>query len=375
MAVQLHTVALNALFLAPGRSGGPETYLRGLVPALACARPDVRLILATTRSGAHALQAEGWGAFCELRALPCEEGQRLHRARAEQQLLPRVARAERWPLLHSLASVAPVRPRTRAVVTLHDVTFFSRRTFGPVTTAGMRVVVRRATRGADALIAVSAAARDEACAVLGLDPARFVVAPHGAGRSEPAEPADPTAVRSRYRLDGARVILCVAAKRPHKNQEILLRGAHWLPDDARLVLAGAPEAYDGELRHLAAELAVEDRVRFVDYVSDAELEALWEIAEVAVFPTLAEGFGLPLLEAMRHGVPVVCSDLPVLREVAGEAARFFDPYDATGVAAEIRGAMGDAELAAAGRARAAGFSWEVSAQRTIEAYERALAAE
>lgn len=158
MAVTLDTVALNALSLDPGRSGGPETYLRGLVPALARARPDVRVILATTRSGARALRAEGWGALCERRALPCDEGQRVHRARAEQQLLPRLARGERWPLLHSLVSVAPVRPHARAVVTLHDVTFFSRRTFRRVTTAEMRVIVRRAARGADALIVVSAAA-------------------------------------------------------------------------------------------------------------------------------------------------------------------------------------------------------------------------
>jgi glycosyltransferase involved in cell wall biosynthesis len=370
---RVRTVALNALFLEPGRSAGPETYLRGLVPALARSHPEVRFVLTTTGVGARALAAEGWGELVALRALPCEEGERARRARCEQQLLPALAAREGWSLIHSLASVAPVRPRTRAVITLHDVTFFERRTFGLVTTLGMRAIVRRAVRAADALIAVSAAARDEACAVLGLDPARFVVAPHGAERAGVASSVPEAQVRARYRLAGDRVALCVAAKRPHKNQELLLRAAPLLGDDVVVVLAGPEESYDRDLRELADELGVGSRVRFAGYVPDADLEALWRMASVAAFPTLAEGFGLPVLEAMAHGVSVACSDLAVLREVAADSALYFDPRDPAAAAAAIRAAMDDPALGRRGRERAAGFTWESAAERTFEAYERALA--
>ena len=155
-------LVLNALFLDPGGSGGPETYLRGLAPALHQARPGTRLTVATTRSGARALRADGWEEWAAVRAFPCEEGQRFHRQTCEQVLLPVLARRWGADLIHSLANVAPIRtPGTPHVITLHDVTFFKLNTFNAVTTFGMRQVVARAARHADRLITGTAAARDE----------------------------------------------------------------------------------------------------------------------------------------------------------------------------------------------------------------------
>src|SRR5918992_5785338 len=242
---------LNALFLDPAASGGPETYMRGLVPALARERPGARLTVVTTRSGAGALRRDGWGEWADVRELPCEDGQRLRRTWAEQVVLPRLARRLKADVLHSLASVAPIRPGLPAAITLHDVTFLLRRTFGRVTTAGMRAVVTRAARRADSLLTGSFAARDEVCAVLGLDPQRFLVVPHGAGRPPDVEPLPEAELRSRHGLGEARVVLCVAAKRPHKNQEVLLRALPELPDRTVLVLAGHAEPYERELRTLA----------------------------------------------------------------------------------------------------------------------------
>src|ERR671915_2599539 len=107
---------LNALFLDPAASGGPETYMRGLVPALARERPGARLTVVTTRSGAAALRRDGWGEWVEVRELPCEDGQRLRRTWAEQVLLPRLARRLRADVLHSLVNVAPIRARVAAAV-------------------------------------------------------------------------------------------------------------------------------------------------------------------------------------------------------------------------------------------------------------------
>ena len=366
-------VLLNALFLAPGASGGPETYLRGLLGGLARTHPDLKLTIATTRSGADALRSDGSEQYAEVLALPCEDGQRLRRQWAEQELLPRAAARCGAELVHSLASIAPLRPRMPAVVTLHDVTFMLRPTFGRVTTWGMSKLVTSAAERADGLIAVSAAARDEICAVLGVDPSRITVIHHGhePTRQTDAEPVEQ--VRARYRLGDSRVVLCVAAKRPHKNQALLIRALPLLPADVVLVLAGHAEPYEHELRQLAGELGVEERVRFLDYVSDAELGALWSLAACAAFPTLGEGFGIPVLEALAHGVAVAASDLPVLREVGGEVPHWLDPHDPASAARAIEAALGDTDAARTGPERAAGFTWDAAAQATCEVYERVLA--
>jgi glycosyltransferase involved in cell wall biosynthesis len=199
---------------------------------------------------------------------------------------------------------------------------------------------------------------------------------HGADGRAPAAAAAAADVRARLGLsEDARVVLSVGAKRPHKNQELLVRALPRLGDDAVLVLAGHPEPYDAQLRALADELGVAGRVRFAGYVADEDLEALWAMAACAAFPTRAEGFGLPLVEAMRRGVPVAASDLAVLREVGGEVPRFFDPDRPEEAAAAIAAAMRDGDArAAAARARAARFTWDASAAGTWRAYERARAA-
>lgn len=366
-------VALNALFLAPGVSGGPETYLRGLAPALASEFPELRLTVVTTRSGAAFLRELGFADFAEVRAVAVEDGQRVRRALAEQLLLPRIARGTGAQLIHSLASTAPLYPRLPAVITLHDLTFMRTRTFGVVTTFGMRHVIVGAARRADVLLVGTAAARDEICETVPLDPARFIVVHHGRGRSASPHPASEDELRSRYRLERARVVLCVGAKRPHKNQEVLIRAATQLDSNVVLMLVGHAEPYETRLRAIAAELGIADRIRFVEPVADGELEGIWRVADCFAFPTLGEGFGLPLLEAMEHRLSVACSDLPVLREVGGELPFFFDPHSPDDAARAIRLALGDTARAAHGPAHAAQFSWSNSARGTYAGYERALA--
>jgi glycosyltransferase involved in cell wall biosynthesis len=373
VATPIRNVGINALFLDPGRSGGTETYMRELVAALVDEAPRTRFTIVTTRRGAAALVEEGWRERAEVVALPADEGERLRRQVAEQEMLPRLARRKRFDVLHSLASVAPIRAGVPSVITLHDTTFFTHKTFNAVTTFGMRFVVSRAARHADVLLTGAAAARDEICDVLDLDPRRFLVVPHGLGRQRSLAPSDAAGVRERLALDGDRLIVCVAAKRPHKNQEVLVRAAPLLGPRTDVVLAGHPEPYDAELRRIAVEAGA-DRVRFPDYVSDADLEALWGLADCAVFPTLAEGFGLPVAEAMARGVPVACSDIPVLHEVGADVPCYFDPHDPAALAAASERAMAEAATRIpAGRERAAGFSWREAARGTLAGYERAVA--
>jgi glycosyltransferase involved in cell wall biosynthesis len=366
-------VLLNALYLAPGISGGPETYLRGLAPALAREFPGLRITVATTRSGAQALRSDGWEEFATIRALPCEDGQRGRRQWAEQVLLPRLARASGAEIVHSLANLAPVYPGALAVVTLHDVTFMVTPTFGRITTLGMSTLVKVVARRADGLITGTAAARDQTCAVLDIDPARFSVVHHGHEPTRVAQPTSEQEIRRRYGLREGRVVLCVAAKRPHKNQQLLIRAAQALDPDIAIVLAGHAEPYELELRALAQSLGLQERVRFVGYVSDSDLEGLWALADCGAFPTLGEGFGIPVLEAFARGVPVAVSDLPVLHEVGGVLPHYFDPHDPVDAARAIRAALADVDARRGGPAHAARFSWDAAARGTQEVYERVLA--
>jgi glycosyltransferase involved in cell wall biosynthesis len=116
-------------------------------------------------------------------------------------------------------------------------------------------------------------------------------------------------------------------------------------------------------------------VRLLGYVSDTDLEGLWRVASCAVSPSFVEGFGLPAVEAMRRNVPLACSDIPVHREVAADAATYFDPHDPASAATAVRHAL-DAtpQVLAAGVARARLFTWEQAAAATVDVYERVVRA-
>lgn len=368
-------IGLNALFYEPNRSAGTETYLRGLVPALATEFPTLRITLVTTRKGTAQLTAEGWREFCEIVQLPADEGQRVRRLVAEQVSFPRLGRRRHWQLLHSLASVAPLRPQLPSVITLHDVIFFHHRTLSPVTSFGMRQIVGRAARRAEVLIAITATAREEICTTLGISPERVLLVPNGPGQVPTVAPLARRELDARLGLPReARLVLCVAALRPHKNQELLVRALPELPSDVVLVLAGHREPYSDEVLRLAVTLGVDSRVRITGYVGSAELEGLWQAAACAAFPTRAEGFGLPVLEAMQRGVPVACSDIPVLREVGDKVPRYFDPDSPSSAAQTIAALLAEPGEKTPGEERASRFSWTETARGTYEAYARALSA-
>jgi glycosyltransferase involved in cell wall biosynthesis len=141
-------------------------------------------------------------------------------------------------------------------------------------------------------------------------------------------------------------------------------------------MPGYPTAHESELRARAAALGIAEDVRFPAWLSSAELEGLWAIARAFVFPSLYEGFGLPVLEAMARGVPVACSNASSLPEVAGDAALLFDPHDQAAIATAISRLLGDetlrARLQARGAARARQFTWERTARLTLESYARTL---
>ena len=165
----------------------------------------------------------------------------------------------------------------------------------------------------------------------------------------------------------------------HKNLTVLLRAVALLAPEERPVLVFAGFGTDaGALPGLVGELGLGDDVRLLGAVAPDDLEALYAQADVLVTATLYEGFGLPVLEAMARGVLVACSDLPVLREVAGDDAELLDPHDPASIAAAIRRLLsnraGLEHRIEAGRARAARYTWSAAATQTLRVFDEAAAA-
>jgi glycosyltransferase involved in cell wall biosynthesis len=367
-------VALNLSFLAPGEIGGMETYARELAAALA-ARDDVELVLLGNR-----LLGDDWPEV-ETVALPIDPRRRRDWILGDQVHAPRAAARLGPDLVHSLASTAPLPGRFARVTTIHDLNYrlVPESHFG-VRGLGMRVLVPLAARRSDRLLAVSESTREDLVRLLRVPRAKVDVAPHGVEVPRDVPPTPAPDLRERLGLDDRPVVLSPSAKRPHKNLGRLIRAVAAMPPERRpaLVVPGYRTPHEGELRELASELGVGDLVRMPPWLPANDLEGLYRLAACVVFPSLYEGFGLPVLEAMAREVPVACSDRSSLPEVAGDAALLFDPEDVDAIRSATERLLTDAELAArlraAGRERAATFTWVRAAALTVECYRRALAA-
>jgi glycosyltransferase involved in cell wall biosynthesis len=301
----------------------------------------------------------------------------------EQARLPGIAERLGIAVLHSTHHTLPLRPmRAKRVVTVHDVTFFRiPERYPPARRVYMQTMTRLSARVADAIIVPSNAVRDDVVRTLRVDPAKVTVVYEAAGeRYRPIAPGECAAVRSRYGVE-APYVLSVGSREPGKNRGSLIRAMRELRDvgvDRRLLIAGQPAwNYQGEER-LADELGMRDRVIFAGYVPDGDLPALYSACDAFAFPSLFEGFGVPVLEAMACGAPVVTSDVSATAEVAGSAAVLVDPHSVASIRDGLRRALSDdglrGDLVAFGRARAAQFSWRRAADETYAVYERVLRA-
>ena len=372
-------VGLNLIFLVPGETGGMEVAARELIPALIDAAPrDVRFTAFVNREAAAAKDGP-WGELLPAVTVPVNARSRVQWVRGEQTLLPRLAAREGVDLVHSLASTAPAWGRFRRVVTVHDLIYarFPEAHAG-IRDLGMRVLVPLAVRRSDRVIVDSHSTQRDLIELLKTSSERIDVAPLGLGAVKRCEPLGERELRQRLDLGERRVVLSLSAKRSHKNLLALIGGLARIPAERRplLVLPGYRTTYETELREAAKATGVEGDVRFLGWLSCEELEGLWQAADAFVYPSLYEGFGLPVLEAMARGVPVACSNASSLPEVAGDAALMFDPHDEGAIAASLERLLSDPveaeRLRGCGRERAERFTWERTAHATLESYARAM---
>jgi glycosyltransferase involved in cell wall biosynthesis len=373
-------VGLNLVYLVPGEIGGMETYARELIPRLVDERPDLELTAFINREAAAA--ADGpWGDLIPSVTIPVNSRNRVEWVMGEQRYLPRAAALHGVDLVHSLASTAPGWGPFRRVTTIHDLIYrvHPEGHLG-VRALGMRALVPLAARRSDRVIADSESTRRDVERYLGTPPDRIDVVPLGTGVSVAGPPTAEADLRERHDLGDRPVALTVAAQRPIKNHGPLIDAIGLIPPERRplLVIAGPSydDAYGAGLRERADAAGVGRDVRWLGWTDGADLEGLYALASVFAFPSLYEGFGLPVLEAMRRGVPVACSDRSSLPEVAGDAALLFDPESPRAIAAAIEEVLadpGEAELMrAAGRAQAERFTWSATARGTLRSYDRAV---
>lgn len=370
-------VGLNLIYLVPGETGGTETYAHELVAALVTHHPHLRITAFVNRESAGDHNSP-WPGLVRTVTVPVNARRRSEWVRGEQLLLPGLAARAGVDLVHSLANTTPLRGSQRRVVTIQDVIFkIYPETHTRARALALRVLVPLGARRAHRIIASSVSTRDDLVELFGVPPSKIDVVPLGLGARTVAPSAE-RGLRERLGLGTRSIVLTVSAKRPHKNLVRLLDALALIPSGRRplLVLPGYPTSHEAELRARAAAIGLAEDTQFLNWVTDEDMEGLYAIATCFVFPSLYEGFGLPVLEAMARGVPVATSARGSLAEVAGDAALLFDPEDPRSMAAAVERLLGDdakrAHLQQLGFAQAARFTWEETASATVATYRRSL---
>lgn len=300
-----------------------------------------------------------------------------------QACLPRSIARIKPDLCHFPNHLSPVvgLGATPYLLTIHDMSVYHCPQYHTQKTIAIhRAVMPGAARQARIIVTVSESARQDILHYLRVSPDRVRVVYEGVGPqfqpvTQPDEPR-PDEVRWRYSLP-ERYILTVSTLEPRKNHLRLMDAFRWLVQQERvphhLVIAGTHGWKDSGLRTWVEQHRLTDRIHFTGYVADADLPGLYRSAEVFAFPSLYEGFGLPVLEAMASGVPCLISTDPALGEIAGTGnALAVDPYSRQEIATGLYRLLSDPELSAClrtrGLARVAAFSWQACADETYRLY-------
>jgi glycosyltransferase involved in cell wall biosynthesis len=301
---------------------------------------------------------------------------------AEHVQLPAALWREKIDLVHFPHYVAPRLIPKPAVVTVHDLIqlFYPPEGRAHLARLYLRLMVGSALRRARRVITVSRTSRRDLINLLSADPARLVVVPNGVdhGLSHRPEKAALDSIKSHYGLRSP-LVLVVANDKPHKNLDLVLRAYHLAVRKHRipgqLVFVGGVDD-DSRLHVRADRLGLGERVRFLGRVPRAHLHALYHVAAVLLHVSLYEGFGLPVLEAMCAGLPVVTSNLGAMRELGEGAARLVNPLEVDEIAEAVERVLVDDALrrrmVEAGNRRAESLNWERTVEETVAVYRLAV---
>src|SRR5947209_4130442 len=367
-------IAIDAHSVGTGLAGN-ETYAANLVEALAAVDRENRYTIYVTRPAAFERFDGRWPNVRVQRTLPHTPLLRVPFTLSAE------LRRRRVDLLHVQYTAPPFAP-CPVVATIHDLSFehlpetFKRRSW-----MQLRLTVRRTARRAAHVIAPSEFTRRDLIETYKLDPARVSVIPLAAAEHfRPVEDAgEIERVRRLYGIAGE-YVLAVGSIQPRKNLARLVRAYSGLRRERgrsnlpQLVVVGKQAWLYGETLRALEEEGVRDCVRMTGYVSEGDLPALYTGALCFAYPSYFEGFGLPPLEAMRCGTPVLVGDRTSLPEVVGDAALTADPFDTRAIARALARLTDDAalraELRARGLKRASAFDWRDTARMTLQVYRK-----
>ena len=360
-------IALNLLYLIPGVVGGTETYATSLIHALAKVDGENDYVVFVNKGGADLDVTPGPNfhrIVCPFIAL-----RRIVRYGWEQGIFPFQLRQRRPDLVHSLGYVSPLAGPRPQVVTVPDLNYIRHQ--GRHTAAGRRVLrffVEQTVKRADHVITISEFSRGEIVRNLDIAEDKVTVT-HLAGRESSNGAAgahdNPPSIPAPY-------IMAFSSLSAHKNLPRLVAAFQRIVDVVphSLVLVGhLPENPDFRAE---LERAIGDRIRFTGYLPDEQVMTLMRNASLFAFPSLYEGFGLPILDAQHARVPVTCSAVAALPEVAGDGAYLFDPMSVDEIANALKACLLDLDLRATltekGFRNAARFSWAKTARETLAVY-------
>jgi glycosyltransferase involved in cell wall biosynthesis len=301
----------------------------------------------------------------------------------EQIHVPWVLRRERPDVYHAPHYVLPPAVRCRSVVTIHDCIHLMFPQYLPnrAAYAYARASMWAAARRSDRILTVSEASKRDILSLFNVKPEKIVVVYNAIDEHFSTTPSEEhvARIRERYQLDH-KFVLYVGNIKPHKNLVRLIEAFSQLRrthDDLKLLIIGDEISRLPALRRAVHRHKLHKYVRFLGYLKDDTLTVLYRLASVFVFPSLYEGFGLPPLEAMASGTPVVTSNVSSLPEVTGDAAVLVDPYDVDSIGDGMRRVLDDRQLAddlrSKGLKRAREFSWERSVEKTQRVYREVAA--
>jgi glycosyltransferase involved in cell wall biosynthesis len=363
----------------PADRGGVGRYVDGLLGALSN-RPDLDLLVVCQRTDTE--RYERTLPTAQVIAAPSAVNHRPARLAWEQTGLPLLAAQTGAQVLHSPFYTCPLRAGVPVTVTVHDATFFTEpehyeKSRGTFFRSAIKTSLRRAAR----VIVPSKATRDELIRLLDAEPSRIDVAYHGV---DPASfhvptPEEKARVRARLGLGDVTYLAFLGAKEPRKNLPNLIRGwvaaCHDRPTPPALVVAGG-QGHDDEIDQAVSVVPAQLRLLRPGYLRFADLPGFLGGALLAAYPSYGEGFGLPVLEAMACGTPVLTTPRLSLPEVGGDAVAYTGPAPeeiGTELAALLDDEARREALAAAGLARAKEFTWDSSADVHVWAWQKVLA--
>ena len=357
---------------------GNETYAVNLIEALAEIDQSNQYTLYVTKQSAVDRFANRWPNFRVKRTLPHTPLLRIPLT------LSLELRRNRVDVLH-VQYTAPPRTPCALVATIHDLSFeHLPDTFNRRSRAQLRLTVRRTARKATQILTLSEFSRADIIETYAIDPDRVSVTPPAApsGFAPVTNATELRKIRTSYGIERD-YILALGSIQPRKNLVRLINAYGTLRRDRpdrdlpQLVLAGKRGWLEAETIRAAEHSGVRRDIMFIGYVPDADLPALYSSAMCFAYPSYFEGFGLPVLEAMQCGTPVIAGNRTSLPEVTGSAAVLVDPFDESAIAQGLLELIEHRDLRdqlhVKGLERAARFSWMTTAQRTLQAYEVAAA--